>query len=105
MKTFLIVSSLLMTGASVFGIVDYNKKAAGSEFKELYKESPAPIETGATKAGLDAPIPTKNVSSQKEEFRKTENAPIKKDSKKKVVKQKKEQRKFRLKEFSRSKLG
>ena len=49
MKTFLVVAGLLMTGASVYGIVDYNKKAESKEFFELYKENPVPDETNVTK--------------------------------------------------------
>jgi hypothetical protein len=38
MKSILITAAVLMTGASVYGIVDYNKKAHTREFKNLYRE-------------------------------------------------------------------
>ena len=103
MKTFLIVAGLLMTGASVYGVVDYNKKADNKEFKELYKEKPAPVETELVKEEAPVPVETKAIKS--EEVKKTDNVPVKKVSKKKKAKKEKEERKFRMKEFSRGKLG
>jgi hypothetical protein len=56
MKTFLVVAGLLMTGASVYGIVDYNKKADTKAFKELYNESAAPVEAEVEKEKVVLPV-------------------------------------------------
>ena len=102
MKTFLVVAGLLMTGASVYGIVDYNKKAESKEFKELYKENPMPDETNVTKEESPVPVAEKKEISKKETSIKTETA-VKKSVKGKTIKKKKE-RVLRLKEFSRGKM-
>ena len=102
MKTFLVVAGLLMTGASVYGVVDYNKKAESKEFKELYKEAPVPDETDITKKENAVPAEKKEISKN-ETAVKTET-PVKKTVKKKTIKKKKE-RVLRLKEFSRGKMG
>ena len=103
MKTFLVVAGLLMTGASVYGVVDYNKKAESKEFKELYKEAPVLDEIDVTKDESPIPIAEKKEISKNEAAMKTET-PVKKSVKKKTVKKKKE-RILRLKEFSRGKMG
>jgi hypothetical protein len=106
MKLFLMAAGLLMTGASVYGIVDYHKKAENKAFKELYKENPGQVETESTKDVLPVPVTAnKEVSAGGTGPKNTENSPVKKSIKKKTVRQKKETRTFRLKEFSRGKLG
>lgn len=109
MKTFLLAAGLLMTGASVYGIVDYNQKQASNELKELYKEKPAPVSTKTVVEDGIAPSP---VSGLKEGSAtvvyKKETTPAKGTVKKKKVVNKKKaekERVFRLKEFSRGKLG
>jgi hypothetical protein len=102
MKTFLIVAGLLMTGASVYGVVDYNKKAGSNEFKNLYKESPAAEEKVMKKE--EAPPPVAAMKAADNPAMLNEPA-LKKEVKKKVPKKKKAERVIRLKEFSRSKLG
>lgn len=100
MKTFLVVAGLLMTGASVYGIVDYNKKAESKEFKELYKETPE--ETEVVKAEAVLPVAGKKEVAKIETAAATEKPVAKKTVKKKVAKKKK--RSFELKEFSRGRL-
>jgi len=102
MKTFLVVAGLLMTGASVYGVVDYNKKAESKEFKDLYKESAAPIEDETEKEETPVRSVEKKEILKDDAVVKTEKAPVTKTAKKKTVKKK---RSFELKEFSRSKLG
>ena len=102
MKTFLVVAGLLMTGASVYGVVDYNKKAESKEFKELYKEAPMPDETIITKEESPVPFAEKKELAKNEAALKTER-PLKKSAKTKTVKKKKE-RALRLKEFSRGRM-
>jgi DNA repair exonuclease SbcCD nuclease subunit len=104
MKTFLVVAGLLMAGASVYGVVDYSKKSSTKEFKELYKEAPAPVEDEVVKEEMPVPIIEKKEISKTNVVAKTEKPPVKKIIKKKTVKKKKE-RTFELREFSRSKLG
>jgi len=108
MKTFLIVAGLLMTGASVYGVVDYNAKAKNPEFKELYKEKPVPVEIEVVEEIVPAPVPIfeKKEAAKKEVLTDGNVEPVKKAViKKKVVKKKKsEDRKLRLKEFSRGKM-
>jgi hypothetical protein len=101
MKTFLIVAGLLMTGASVYGVVDYNKKAESNEFKNLYKENPA-AEEKAMMTDVTPPVAAMKAADKPAKL----NEPVlKKEVKKKVSKKKKAERVIRLKEFSRSKLG
>lgn len=101
MKTFLVVASLLMTGASVYGIVDYNKKADTKEFKQLYKENP--VENAVVEEKPAAPVVEKKEVLKPDATVKTEVTPkksaTKSDSKKKTP------RKLRLKKFSREALG
>ena len=102
MKTFLIVAGLLMTGASVYGIVDYNQKAGKKEFKELYKDhsgtaKPVKVPANATVMEvkkIEVPQPETPAITKKEAAKKT--------AKKKTLN--KEKRTFQLKEFSRGKL-
>ena len=101
MKTFLVVAGLLMAGASVYGVVDYNRKAESKAFKDLYKENAVTDETTEPKAAL--PV-TKNKVANVETTTTTEKPAIKKPAKKKIVKKKNDERVFRLKEFSRGKL-
>ena len=102
MKTFLVVAGLLMTGASVYGVVDYNKKAESKEFKELYKEAPVSDEIEVAKEESPVPMEEKREISKKEVVVRTE-IPVKKSAKAKMAKKKKE-RVLRLKEFSRGKM-
>ncbi len=98
MKTFLIVAGLLMTGASVYGVVDYNKKSKTTEFNELYKEKPVEKEI------VEEAIPLPVVETKK--ALKTEKSVVtdKKVVMKKLVKNRKDKRVFRMKEFSRGPL-
>ena len=103
MKAFLIVAGVLMTGASVYGVVDYNKKLHTREFKEMYKEEPAKDSevTTETVVTTDVPaantvtIPLKSETVKKEVTRKIS---------KKAADKKKKKREFKLKEFSRAPL-
>jgi hypothetical protein len=56
MKAFLLAGAVLMTGASIYGFIDYKRTSRSKEFRDLYKETPAPavvrqplIETKTTK--------------------------------------------------------
>lgn len=106
MKTYLIVAGLLMTGASVYGVVDYNKKAESREFKELYKEKVSPAEIDlAEEAAPIIPVEKKE-AAKVEAASNPEKKMATKSVKKKVIKKKKqEERTFRIKEFSRGKMG
>ena len=97
MKAFLIVAGLLMTGASVYGIVDYNKKTKSREFNELYKEKP--VETVVTEE-TTVPVVEKKEALKTKVVTKIEKEPVKKLAKKK----KEKERVFRFKEFSRAPL-
>lgn len=97
MKSFLVVAGLLMTGASVYGIVDYNKKADTKEFKQLYKEVPVDPNVQSEK-------PAQPTVSEKE-VKKIEEAPKSEATPTKKATKKKESRKLRLKKFSREALG
>ena len=89
MKTFLVTAGLLMTGASVYGVVDYNKKVDDKAFKELYKENTAPAEVKSLKEEVPlVALPEKEVT-KKEAAVKTEPATEKKVLKKKTPKKKK----------------
>ena len=101
MKTVLIVAGLLMTGASVYGIVDYNKKAESKEFADLYKEDPAPVETVVTNEVVAVPVAQEKEILKTESLTKMEKV---KPAVKKTTSKKKAERKFRLKEFSRGKM-
>ena len=106
MKTFLIVAGMLMAGASVYGVVDYNKKIKTQEFKELYKEKPAPVETEVVEEKTVTPVAEKNENTKVQATANTEKAPVKKVVKKKhVIKPQEEKRVFHFKEFSRGRIG
>src|ERR1044072_6105703 len=105
MKTFLIAAGLLMAGASIYGVVDYNKKMKHQEFKNLYKEKPAPVEKEVP-AGT-VPVVEKKEKTNTQDTVKTAKAPVKNESnqKKALKKKNEEERFFRIREFSRGKLG
>lgn len=42
MKPLLLLGAVLMTGASVYGIVDYRQRSSQKEFNQLY-QAPAPV--------------------------------------------------------------
>lgn len=52
MKPLLLLGAVLMTGASVYGIVDYRQRSSQKEFRQLYRAA-AP-ETGAGIRDLSA---------------------------------------------------
>ena len=105
MKAFLVIAGLLMTGASVYGVVDYNKKVDDKAFKELYKENTVHAEVKSHKEEVSSLVLPEKEVSKKEAAVKTEPATEKKVLKKKTPKKKKEVRQFSTKAFSRSKLG
>jgi len=94
MKAILITAAVLMTGASVYGIVDYNKKSTTREFKNLYREEHPVVKT-------EAPVEAARLVPAKIEEVKAEAAVSEKPTAKKSIKK---NRKFRLSEFSRAKL-
>jgi pyruvate/oxaloacetate carboxyltransferase len=98
MKIFLIAAGLLMTGASVYGVVDYNKKTESGALKELYKEKPAPVDTEIVEE-VSKPVIENKETPKVEEVVVTE-----KKTTRKMAKKKKEERVFRMKEFSRAQL-
>lgn len=97
MKTFLVIAGLLMTGASVYGVIDYNKTAGSNEFKDLYKEMPE--EKAVVEKQAAMPLVEKKETPKTVDAVKTETAPKKKAVKKKAP------RKLQLKKFSREALG
>jgi hypothetical protein len=104
MKTFLIVAGVLMTGASVYGVVDYNNKINTTEFKELYKEEHSTehqVVTHEKTAPFEFETPVKS-EVEKMEVSKTDV--VRKASKPKPVVKKKKKREFSIKEFSRAPL-
>ena len=95
MKTILILAAVLMGGASIYGIVDYRKRSATKEFRQLYtKENPATqpdMKTVATEAdGSTLQNNADKMATTKNEV--------------KPVIRKKKIRKFRFSEFSRAAL-
>jgi hypothetical protein len=56
MKSILITAAVLMTGASVYGLVDYNKKAQTREFKNLYREEKPAIKETRIESKEAAPV-------------------------------------------------
>jgi len=91
MKTLLITAAVLMTGASVYGIVDYRQKSGKKEFHNLYTGSPAVKTTAAVKT-MQLP---KIKEATTTEVKKTKPMLVKKMGKKR-------QPKLRLKQFSRA---
>lgn len=57
MKSILYIGAVLMTGACIYGFVDYRKTSERKEFKSLYR-----TETASTKSAL-SPEQTRNVNA------------------------------------------
>lgn len=103
MKSFLIIAGVLMTGASVYGVVDYNTKINTPAFKEMYKEEPkkdAEIVADKTSAVLPNENKELKVADNKAI---TKKGVVKKASELKTIKKKKN-RSFKMSEFSRGPL-
>lgn len=70
MKSFLYVGASLMIGASIYGIIDYQKTSHEKEFKTLYAD-PEPeivvVQEPATGAVVTAPVEKKDVGQPKNE--------------------------------------
>lgn len=101
MKTFLIAAGLLMTAASVYGVVDYSKKAGTKEFKEMYHQPSTPVETEVVEE-VQMPIIETKATEQTDAVIKSETTPVKSTAKKNP--KKKKEREFELKKFSRERL-
>lgn len=87
MKAILIAAATLMTGASVYGIVDYNKRSGTKEFENLYRaKHPAAEKTviveEAKAVKEEKPVAT-TLQPVKEEWK--TKKPVKKLKKKRTV--------------------
>src|SRR5215203_4314392 len=99
MKAILIATAALMTGAGVYGLVDYNKTSGTTDFERLYKEeksvAPAAVTEGKTDPGVKAKetkAALKTTVPEKKEVKGKTNA----------VKSVKKKKKLSYKLFSRS---
>jgi ADP-ribosylglycohydrolase len=101
MKSVLIIAASLMTAASVYGIIDYNKKSNSKEFKQLYtQEQPALKDEEEVITEEKKPAVVESANAEK-----NKTVVGKKPAVKKPVKKKKKHSKFSTKAFSRSRLG
>ena len=92
----LIAAAALMTGASVYGVVDYNRKSGNSDFKNLYREENATKTevTPATRPDALEKVKKEAVSGE------TVSATVKKE--KPVKKTTSKKKKISYKAFSRA---
>jgi FlaG/FlaF family flagellin (archaellin) len=102
MKTILLIAAVLMTAASIYGVVDYQKTASKKNFKQLYVSPDNGNYTAKPLAEKNIAVDEKNITS----VNKTKEITAAKEKKitaSKVVKKKKQQRKkLELKMFSRA---
>ena len=82
MKTFLWAGTILMTGASIYGFIDYKKTSHEKAFTNLYKDESA-VTTDQKQTVTEV---KKEVASEKTEIKKTDvktsvvnNQPVKKE--------------------------
>lgn len=108
----LILAAVLMTSATVYGVVEYRNRSSQKDFRELYtpekKEESTiqPVEPAAEDKKVAVPVPSAKKESRKEAALvvKNETANMKK-AHAVEKKKKKTQKKLRLKMFSRSAPG
>lgn len=101
MKMFLVVAGVLMTSASIYGVVDYNNKIHTKEFKELYKKEETKSVVQPVKEETELPVlgtVTKDPVKTEAEVTVADDA----QKPKPVIKKKK--REFSIREFSRAPL-
>jgi hypothetical protein len=94
MKMILIAAATLMTGASVYGVIDYKKRSGTKEFENLYREEKT---TNVVPAALPV-VKNNDVKAESSELT------VKEEVKKKpaVKKSHSKKRKISYKTFSRA---
>ncbi|HEX6332645.1 MAG TPA: hypothetical protein VFZ78_00380 [Flavisolibacter sp.] len=102
MKSILIIAAILMTGASVYGVVHFNKKSQSQSFRQLYKPVPEMVQAAPSETGAST-ITAEKTRVTREELNPTEVTPPPPPARK-AVKRKKD-RTIELKEFSRGEPG
>ena len=92
----LIAAATLMTGASVYGLIDYNKRSGSKDFENLYRKDKAtgPREAEKVNTPVVRESDSKTIGDKKVEMTTKAQEPVKKTPKKK--------RNVSYKEFSRA---